>query len=147
LAVGRHGPLQQLHAADAVDQRVVHLDEEGEALALQAFDEGAFPGRAAQVQRRALQAADQFAEFALAARPGQRRVAHVVFEVDVAILDPDRHRVLVEGVFQAPVPGHGEFAVIAEFGHQLAHVVPRRALGQAELQQAADVVGRGTRSR
>jgi hypothetical protein len=76
---------------------VVHLDEQGEATAFQAFDDGAFPGRAAQVQRRALQAAHQFAEFALAAGPGQRRMAHVVFEVDVVVLDPDRHRVLVEG--------------------------------------------------
>jgi hypothetical protein len=82
LSVGRHGALQQLHAADAVDQRVVHLDEQREAVPLQPLDDGAFPGRAHQVQRRALQAPDQFAQLALAARPGQRGVAHVVFEVD-----------------------------------------------------------------
>jgi hypothetical protein len=42
--------------------------------------------------------------------------------------------------------GGGEFAVIAKPGHQLAHVILRRALGQAELQQAADMVGRGADS-
>jgi hypothetical protein len=82
--------LQQLHAADAIDQRVVDLDEKREAAALEPLDDGAFPGRAAQVQRRTLQAADQFAEFALAPRPGQGGVAHVVFEVDFVVLDPDR---------------------------------------------------------
>jgi hypothetical protein len=44
--VAGHRALQQLHAADAVDQRVVHLDEEREAAAVQPFDDGAFPGRA-----------------------------------------------------------------------------------------------------
>jgi hypothetical protein len=74
--------LQQLHAADAIDQRVVHLDEQREAIALQPLDDGAFPGRTAQVERRALQPANQFTQFALAPRPGQRGMAHVVFEVD-----------------------------------------------------------------
>jgi hypothetical protein len=143
LAIRRHRQLQQLHAADAIDQRVVDLDEKREAAALEPLDDGAFPGRAAQVQRRTLQAADQFAEFALAPRPGQGGVAHVVFEVDFVVLDPDRQRILVEGVLEAPVPRRRELAVIAKPGHQLAQVILRRALGQAELQQAADMVGRG----
>ena len=66
----------------------------------QPFDQGAFPRRAAQVQRLALQAPDQLAQFALAARPGQRGMAHVVFEVDLVVLDPFGHRVQVEGDFR-----------------------------------------------
>ena len=145
LSVGRHGALQQLHAADAVDQAVVHLDEHRKAVPLQPLDQGAFPGRTHQVQRGALQAPDQFAQLALAARPGQRGVAHVVFEVDVVVLDPDRRRVLVEGVLQPPVPGRRERAVVAELRHHLAHEVLRRVRRQPELQQAAHMVGRGAR--
>jgi hypothetical protein len=86
--VAGHGTLQQFHAADAVDQRVVHLDEERKAVALQPLDDGAFPGRARQVNGGALQAANQLAQLALTARPGQRGVAHVVLQVDVGVLYP-----------------------------------------------------------
>jgi hypothetical protein len=143
--VGRHGTLEQLHAADAVDQRVVHLDVEREALALQPLDQRAFPGRARQVQRRAVQAADQLAQLALATRPGQRGMAYVVLEVDVVVLDPARQRVLGKRRLQPPVPGRRKFAVMAEVVHQAAQPVARRTRRQAELQQAAHVVGRGTR--
>jgi len=47
---------------------VVHLDEQGEAAALQPLDDRALPRRAGEVQRRALQPADQFSQLALAAR-------------------------------------------------------------------------------
>ena len=66
--------------------------------------------RAREVDRRVLQAADQLAELALAARPGQA-AWRTWCEVDGRGLDPRRHRVQIEGVLQAPVPRRGEAAV------------------------------------
>ena len=141
----RHRPLQQLHATDTVYQRVVHFYEEGESVTLQALDQGAFPWRTTQIERLALQPPDQLTEFAFAARPGQRGVAHVVLQVDVVVDDPGRYRVLGEGVLQAPVPRRGKLTVVAKVRHQAAHEVRGRADRQPERQQAADVIRRGTR--
>jgi hypothetical protein len=113
---------------------MVHLDEQREAAVLQPFDDGAFPRRAAQIHRRALQPADQLAQFALAAWPGQRSVAHVVLQVDILVLDPLGHRVQAEGVLQPPVPRRGEAAVGAKVAHQQSQEIARCAFGQLEDQ-------------
>jgi hypothetical protein len=84
---------------------VVHLDEHREAVALQPLDQRAFPGRAHQVQRRAVQAPDQLAQLALAARPGQRGMAHVVLEVDVVVLDPAGSGFLLKAYFSRRFQG------------------------------------------
>jgi len=73
---------------------------------------------------RALQAANQFTEFALATGPGQGRVPHVVFEVDVVVLDPHRERIPVDRVLQASIPWRLEVTVAPELRHQLAHEIP-----------------------
>ena len=75
---------ENAHGADAVDQRVVHLDVDGEAVVLQPFDDVAFPRRPREIQRMAVQAGDQHAQLALAAGPGQGGKTKV--EVDVEFL-------------------------------------------------------------
>jgi hypothetical protein len=123
----------------------MHLDEQREAIALKPLDDRAFPRWPSEVYRSAVQAADQFAEFAFAAGPGQGGMPHVILKVDIVVLDPHRYRVLVEGIFQTPVPRRLELPMVAKVLHQLLQELPRRIIGQAELQQATDMVGRGAR--
>src|SRR5690242_21189915 len=44
-SIGRQHALQQAHAGDAVDQRVMHLRVHRPAIAFEAFDHVAFPDR------------------------------------------------------------------------------------------------------
>ena len=89
-----------------------------------------------------MQASHQFAEFAFSTGPGQGGMAHVVFQVDGVVFDPDARRVLAERLLQSLVPWLRELAVAAKAGHQLAHEVLWGINGQFELQQAAHMVGR-----
>ena len=86
--VEEHG--HQVDAADPVDQRVVGLGDQREAPALEALDEPRLPQRLGAVQPLRVDARGERAQLLLRARLRQRRVAHVVLEVEVAVVDPDR---------------------------------------------------------
>ena len=137
----RHTALQQFHAAHPVNQRMVHFDEKGKTVLVEPFDNRAFPWRTCQVNGRAVQTRHQFAQLTLATRPRQRGMAHVVLQIDGVVLDPHRHRIFIEGVFQTPVPRRGEVPIAAELGHHFLQKVLWCILWQPELQQPTHMVG------
>jgi hypothetical protein len=83
-----------LVALGDVDRRVVDLQQHGEAAhrqveeAVEALDHVHLPQRALQVQRPGVDARGLDAELAPVAGLGQGDVAHVVFDVEVLVLDP-----------------------------------------------------------
>ena len=62
---------------------------EGQPAGLEALDDVQFPERARAIHERGVQVRDTFLELVLVAGFRQRRPAHVVVEVDLAV-DPDR---------------------------------------------------------
>jgi hypothetical protein len=81
-------------AGDAVDERVVGLADDREPVARQALDEPDLPQRLAAVELLGEQPAGEPPELVVAARGGQPRVAQVVAEVEVRVVDPDRAALL-----------------------------------------------------
>ena len=76
---------------DAVDQRVVHLGQERDALAAgHALDDPELPQRARAIQAPRELLSDQLAQLLGAARRRQRGTAHVPAEVELVVVDPDR---------------------------------------------------------
>ena len=85
-----HDHRQQVRAGNPVDQRVVRLGQHRPAAVLEALDHPDLPERLGAIELLRHHATDQLAQFALAARSGQRRVAQVVLDVEVRVVDPDR---------------------------------------------------------
>ena len=77
-------------AGDAVDQRVVALADDREAVAVEALDQPQLPERLAAVELLGEDPRRQVAQLLLGARRRQRGLAHVVVEVEVGVVDPDR---------------------------------------------------------
>lgn len=105
VGVGAEEPGHQAHARRAVHHAVVHLGEQGEAVALQALDDPHLPERAVAVEGLGEDARGQVLQLGLPTRAGKRRVADVVVEVEVVVVHPGgmsgerRERQLL------PVPG------------------------------------------
>ena len=100
-AVGDDVPdLQRRHA---VDQRLVRLGVDRDAVLGQALDEVHLPQRPGLVQRPRAQPRDQVVQLGVAARGRQRRAPDVVGDVEVAVVDPHRPR-------QARAPPRGPSA-------------------------------------
>ena len=83
-------------AGDAVDQRVVALADDREAVVAQPLDQPQLPERLAAVELLGEDPRRQVAQLLLGAGRRQRGLAHVVVEVEVGVVDPDRAP-LVEG--------------------------------------------------
>ena len=79
-----------------VNTRLVCLRQQRKAArrqlgeAVQAFEHVDFPQRPVQIERARVDARDLDTELAPVARFGQRDVAHVVFDVEVLVVDPVR---------------------------------------------------------
>ena len=84
----QHGA--DVDAGDAVDHRVVGLEDHREAAAGEAVDQPHLPERLAAVEALAEDAGDQALELLVVAGRGQRGVAHVVVEVEVGVVGPER---------------------------------------------------------
>ena len=67
----------------------MHLEDEGEATSLQAFDDPDFPQRFGEVQWLCLDARRELFQLGVVAGRGQARVPHVVIEVEVRVVNPD----------------------------------------------------------
>ena len=80
----------QIDARDAVDQRVMGLGDQREATALEPLHEPGLPQRLGAIQPLRVDPRGERTQLLLGTRLRQRRVAHVVLEVEVAIVDPDR---------------------------------------------------------
>ena len=81
---------RQVDAGDPVDERVVGLGDDREAIALQALDQPVLPQRLGSIQPLGRDPRGEQQQLLLGPRLGQRRVADVVGEVEVRIVDPQR---------------------------------------------------------
>ena len=90
LLVGREEHAEDVEAGDTVDERVVGLGEDREAIAIEALHEPHLPQRpvAAQVVRE--DAGGEHLQLVVAARLRERGVAHVVAQVEALVVDPAR---------------------------------------------------------
>ncbi len=130
---GVHAP----HARHAVDEGMVHLAVDGKAVAFQALDHLAEPARPLAVQHAAVQAFDEVEQLARVAGRRQRRVAHVVIHVDVFFDLPLRH---ARAWKYGPIVERRRRRLRLHASDQLLQVVLRRARGQFEYLQRADVL-------
>ena len=96
-------------AGDAVDQRVVALADDREAVVGQALDQPQLPERLRAVELLGEDPRREVAQLLVGARRRQRGLAHVVVEVEVRVVDPDR-AALVE---------RDEAQLLAEARHQV----------------------------
>ena len=131
-----------LDRADAVDHRVVRLGDYREAAALEAFDEVHLPQRTVAVQRPGLDPRAELAQLLVRAWAGKCGTAHVVGDVEVGIVDPDRiGEVTGYETYFLPVARNERDSFLDQVDQPL--VV--EAIGrQLEDSQPADVHGRGT---
>jgi hypothetical protein len=84
----RGGP--HLHAADPVHHAVVHLRDDGEAVALHPIDEPRLPQRLAPVELLRHQAAGEPLELTLVAGQGEARVPEMVVGIEGGVVHPHR---------------------------------------------------------
>ena len=75
---------------DAIGDAVVDLDQDRPTIALEAFDEPAFPQRAVPVQSALQHVGDHPEQFVVVTRTGHRQPADVTAEVESRIVDPMR---------------------------------------------------------
>ena len=80
----------EVGAGDPVDHAVVDLGDQGPPAAREALDHPGLPQRPVTVELLRHQPAHQGVQLGLEPRRGQRRVADVVREVEVRVIDPDR---------------------------------------------------------
>ena len=79
-----------LNARDTIDHAVVHLDDEREAIVLEALDDPEFPERSAAIQVLGKQSSNEALERALVTREREPRVPQVEVHVEAVVIDPDR---------------------------------------------------------
>ena len=97
--VEQHG--RDVDARDAVDERVVGLRDQREALAGQALDEPDLPQRLGAIQALGEQTPGQLGQRRLVGRSRERGVADVVARVEVGIVGPHRTALAVGHVREA----------------------------------------------
>jgi hypothetical protein len=81
---------RDVHARHAVDQRVVGLGDQGEAVVLEALHEPDLPERLRPVEPLREDTADELAQLRIGPGPGEGGMADVVVEVEARIVDPER---------------------------------------------------------
>jgi hypothetical protein len=129
--------LHEVGAGDAVDHAVVDLGDERPAAALEALDEPYLPQRFGHVEALAEHAPGEVAQLLGAARSGDGRVPHVVEDLEVLVVHPqraaevERHRPDV-----LPVPRH-----LRQLAQEQPHDVPVRGHGPVEDRHRAHVHG------
>jgi len=117
---------RDVDAGDAVDEGMVALADDGEAVFVKALDQPQLPERLGAVELLREDPCGEVAQLLLGAGRGQRRAAYVVVEVEERVVDPDR-ATLVEG---------DEAELLAEAGDQV----------QARLDLVAELFMRGRRA-
>ena len=147
--LGTHVEQQRrdVDAGDAVDQRVMGLLEERDVAALESLDHPDLPERVITVEESFLHARRQRDELFPRSRTRQRGVAHVIRDVELVVVDPDRPALLVRHVHQpAPEPGQERKARQDEISHfadpePSVGVEERRALEDAHRAHVHRVLG------
>ncbi len=92
---------RDVNSGDAVDERVVGLGYQREALARETLDEPDLPQRLGAVQALGEQASRELGERGLVGRARQRGVAYVVARVEVGVISPHRPPLTVGDVREA----------------------------------------------
>ena len=82
--------LEELNAGDAVDHAVVHLDDQGKAVVLDALDHPEFPKWTASIEMLRKESTHQPFERTLIAGQRQARVAQMKVHVETVVINPDR---------------------------------------------------------
>src|SRR5215204_6578882 len=95
LRLGRHGRQVEedgcnVHAGNAVHERVVRLRDQREAAALQALHDPGLPERLRAVEPLGEDPPQELAQLVVAAGLGQSGVAHVIVEVETRVVHPER---------------------------------------------------------
>jgi hypothetical protein len=107
LDVEEHGG--DVDPRDAVDEGVVALADDRESVVIEPLDQPQLPQRLAAVQLLGEDSRRQVAQLLLGARRRQRGLTHVVLEVEVRVVNPNRPA-LAEG---------NEAELLAEAWHQV----------------------------
>ena len=126
---------RDVDAGDAVDQAVVRLGDQREAVVTDAVDQPQLPQRLGAVEPLGEDAAREPAQLILAGGLRQRRVAHVVAGVEVRVVDPDRPALDERRERQLLAVARNEREPALELGDEL--LVGRRLA--LEQQHGADV--------
>ena len=126
---------REVDARDAVDQRVVGLGDQREAVVLEALDQPHLPQRLRAVELLGEDPRGQVLQLLPAARRGQRGVADVVLEVEARVVDPHGAAAVERRVGElVPVAGN-EVQPPADLLEELVH----RRRRPFDDRQAADV--------
>ena len=91
--------------ADSVEQRVVDLQEQRDALVLESLDDPELPRGTVAVELRREQVAGEPGELTPAAGGRCTDPVHMGFDVHLRIVDPRRHPEMQRGLDEAPVEG------------------------------------------
>src|SRR5271157_5691485 len=78
------------HGGEAVHRAVMQLGVDHKAAALQALDQVIYPKRPRAVERHGVQTRHQLAQLRHIARLRQRKMTHMMVEIDVVDADPRR---------------------------------------------------------
>ncbi len=118
---------RDVHARDAVDERVVGLGDQGEGVLADAVDQPQLPQWLGAVQPLGEDPPGQVAQLLLAGGARQRRVAHVVAGVEVRVVDPDRAALHERRPRELLAVARHEVQALLELGDEvLVAAAPRR---------------------
>ena len=130
---------RQIDPRDPVDQRVVGLGDQREAVVLEALDQPHLPQRLGAVELLGEDPRGQVAQLLPAARGRQRGMADVVLEVEARVVDPYRPAAVERRMGELVAVARHEVQPPADLLEKLIHR-GRRALDD---RQPADVHVRG----
>ena len=126
---------RQVDAGDAVDQRVVGLRDQREAVVLQSLDQPHLPQRLGAVELLGEDPRGQAPQLLPVARRGQRGVADVVLEVEVRVVDPHRAPAVQRGVGELVAVARDQVQPPADLFEEVLH----RRRWAFDDRQSADV--------
>ena len=124
------GDAERRHAGDAIHGGVMHLDVDGESVALQSFDEMVLPQGARMVERNGVKLRHQIAQLRHRSGLRQRGMANVIVEVQFVVDHPGRMIDAERRRFQPAAVGRQEIEprrrMVAKAGEET--VLKRRRL-------------------
>ena len=117
----------------------MRLAVESDLSVLEAFDDVHLPQRATAIEQRGVQPCDQRLKLLHSPGAAQRDAAHMVIEVDIVVLDPNRLGKFKRHLRQLAMQHRSEVQALAEHRLDILVVVALITLGKLEKHQAADM--------
>ena len=118
---------------------MMRLAVESDLSVLEAFDDVHLPQRPTAVEQRGVQPCDQRVKLLHSPGAAQRDAAHMVIEVDIVVLDPNRFGKFKRHLRQLASQHRSEVQALAEHRLDILVVVALITLGKLEKHQAADM--------